>query len=318
MDISVVIPVYGCREAVPVLYERLVETLESLTQDFEIIMVDDRCPQDSWSEISRLCEQDQRLVGIRLSRNSGQMKAITAGLQESCGDWVVVMDCDLQDRPEHIRDLLEATQNGEYDIVFSKRKNRKDSFLVRALSRMYYRVYNFFSDMKYDFEVGNYSIAKRKVVDAFLRMNEQNRDYIMFLMWLGFNDRTIELDGDERHSGRSSYTFKKKIDLAVRLITEQSDKPLLISIKAGFIISLGALAYIVYLVLCYMIRGDVNEGWTSIVASIFLMGGLILCALGVAGVYIGNLFTEAKQRPLFVIDRIMNRHRNDGEDDLTK
>ena len=309
MDISVVIPVYGCREAVPELHKRLVTVLESMNKSFEIIMVDDHCPQNSWEEIEKLCGEDKRVVGVKLSRNFGQMRAITAGLQKSVGDLVVVMDCDLQDRPEFLPRFLEKIDEG-YDIVYSKRKERKDSFIVKALSRSFYAVYNKLSDMKYDFEVGNYSIAKRKVVDAFLTMKEQNRDYIMFLMWLGYKDTTIEIESDERFAGKSSYTFGKKVDLAVSLITEQSNKPLFMSVKLGFFISFAAMVFLIYLIIRYFAVGDLDMGWPSTIAAIYFMGGLMLSALGIVGIYIGNIFSESKERPIYVVDEVLNDHNN--------
>lgn len=310
MDISVVIPVYGCREAVPELYKRLVATLEAAGKSFEIIMVDDHCPQGSWEEIEKLCDKDNRVVGIKLSRNFGQMRAITAGLEKSVGDLVTVMDCDLQDRPEFLPLFLDKIEEG-YDIVYSKRKDRKDTFIVKALSRSFYAVYNKLSDMKYDFEVGNYSIAKRKVVDAFLEMKEQNRDYIMFLMWLGYNDTTIELESDERFAGKSSYTFSKKVNLAVSLITAQSNKPLFIAVKLGFILSFAAFLFLIYLVIRNYTLKDLDIGWPSVIASIYMMGGLMLSALGIVGIYIGNIFSESKGRPIYVIDEILNRHEEE-------
>ena len=310
MDISVVIPVYGCREAVPELYKRLVATLEAAGKSFEIIMVDDHCPQGSWEEIEKLCAMDNRVVGIKLSRNFGQMRAITAGLEKSVGDLVTVMDCDLQDRPEFLPLFLDKIEEG-YDIVYSKRKDRKDTFIVKALSRSFYAVYNKLSDMKYDFEVGNYSIAKRKVVDAFLEMKEQNRDYIMFLMWLGYNDTTIELESDERFAGKSSYTFSKKVNLAVSLITAQSNKPLFIAVKLGFILSFAAFLFLIYLVIRNYTLKDLDIGWPSVIASIYMMGGLMLSALGIVGIYIGTIFSESKGRPIYVIDEILNRHEEE-------
>ncbi len=310
MDISVVIPVYGCREAVPELYKRLVSTLEAVEKSFEIIMVDDNCPQKSWEEIEKLCAADDRVVGVRLSRNFGQMRAITAGLEKSAGDLVAVMDCDLQDRPEFMPQFISKIEEG-YDIVYSKRKDRKDSFIVKALSRAFYTVYNKLSDMKYDFEVGNYSIARRKVVDAFLEMKEQNRDYIMFLMWLGYKDVTIEIESDERFAGKSSYTFGKKVNLAVSLITAQSNKPLFLSVKLGFIISSVALLFLLYLIVRYFVARDFDMGWPSVIAAIYLMGGLMLSALGIVGIYIGNIFAESKGRPIYVIDDILNLHKEE-------
>lgn len=308
MDISVVIPVYGCKEAIPELHRRLVATLEQTGKSFEIILVDDNCPQNSWEEIEKICEADPRTTGIHLSRNFGQMRAITAGLTQSVGDAVIVMDCDLQDRPEFIPQFIAKLDEG-YDIVYSKRKERKDSLIVKALSRAFYGVYNHFSDMKYDFEVGNYSIARRKVVDAFLKMREQNRDYIMFLMWLGYKDTTIEIEGDERFAGESSYTFKKKMNLAVSIITQQSNKPLFMAMRAGFVIAGIAAIFIIYLLLRFAIVGDLDIGWPSIIASIYLMGGLMLSAIGVVGIYIGNIFSESKNRPIYVIGDILNDHQ---------
>lgn len=310
MDISVVIPVYGCREAVPELYKRLVATLEKAGKSFEIIMVDDHCPQKSWEEIEKICTNDKRVVGIKLSRNFGQMRAITAGLEKSVGDLVAVMDCDLQDRPEFLPLFLDKIDEG-YDIVYSKRKDRKDTFIVKALSRSFYAVYNKLSDMKYDFEVGNYSIAKRKVVDSFLKMKEQNRDYIMFLMWLGYNDITIELESDERFAGKSSYTFSKKVNLAISLITAQSNKPLFMAVKLGFALSCAAFLYLSYLVIRYYVVKDFDMGWPSVVASIYMMGGLMLSALGIVGIYIGNIFSESKGRPIYIIDEMLNRHEEE-------
>ena len=181
--------------------------------------------------------------------------------------------------------------------------------MVKTLSRAFYAVYNHFSDMKYDFEVGNYSIARRKVIDAFLKMREQNRDYIMFLMWLGYRDTTIEIEGDERFAGESSYTFSKKVNLAVSIITEQSNKPLFLAVRAGFVIAAISALYILYLLLRYAIVGDLSLGWPSIVASIYLMGGLTLSAIGIVGIYIGNIFAESKNRPIYVIGDILNDHQ---------
>jgi dolichol-phosphate mannosyltransferase len=157
--------------------------------------------------------------------------------------------------------------------------------------------------------VGNYSIARRKVVDAFLKMREQNRDYIMFLMWLGYKDTTIEIEGDERFAGESSYTFKKKMNLAVSIITQQSNKPLFMAMRAGFVIAGIAAIFIIYLLLRFAIVGDLDIGWPSIIASIYLMGGLMLSAIGVVGIYIGNIFSESKNRPIYVIGDILNDHQ---------
>ena len=144
MDISVVVPVYGCKAALRELYTRLCQSLEKICEEFEIILVNDNCPQNSWEVIEELCREDSRVKGIEMARNFGQIKAITAGLDYSTGDWVVVMDCDLQDRPEEIINLYNKAQEG-YDVVFARRKNRKDSFLKVLVSKMFYKIYSFFT-----------------------------------------------------------------------------------------------------------------------------------------------------------------------------
>lgn len=300
-----VIPVYGCRAAIPELHRRLCESLEKISKAFEIILVDDYCPQNSWEEIQKVCEKDKRVIGIHMARNFGQIRAITAGLDKSRGDWVVVMDCDLQDRPETIPELYQKAQEG-YDVVFARREGRKDSAITKFLSKCFYNVYDYFTDGTFDSSICNFSISKRKVIDYYCRMREQNRAYTMFIRWLGFKQTAIDMPADERFEGKSSYNLKRKLKMAFEIITSQSNKPLLFSVKLGFVSAFLALIYIIYLVFREIILGDVLVGWTSIVASIYLMGGIILCAIGVVGIYVGNIFNEAKNRPLYVIDECLN------------
>lgn len=310
MDISVVIPVYGCRAALPELHRRLCESLEQIVDTFEIILVDDCCPQNSWEEIKKLCEKDKRVVGMHMSRNFGQIKAITAGLDKSRGDWIVVMDCDLQDRPESIIELYNKAQEG-YDVVFAKREGRVDSAITKFLSRCFYKVYDYFTDGTFDSSICNFSISKRKVIDAYCRMREQNRAYTMFIRWLGFNQTAINLKADARYEGESSYNMKKKLKMAFEIITSQSNKPLMISVKAGFTIAVIALIYIIYVIVRALVVGDTLAGWPSLIGSIYLMGGILLCALGVVGIYVGNIFNEAKNRPIYVISECINGEEED-------
>lgn len=310
MDISVVIPVYGCRAALPELHRRLCESLEQIVDTFEIILVDDCCPQNSWEEIKKLCEKDKRVVGMHMSRNFGQIKAITAGLDKSRGDWIVVMDCDLQDRPESIIELYNKAQEG-YDVVFAKREGRVDSAITKFLSRSFYKVYDYFTDGTFDSSICNFSISKRKVIDAYCRMREQNRAYTMFIRWLGFNQTAINLKADARYEGESSYNMKKKLKMAFEIITSQSNKPLMISVKAGFAIAVIALIYIIYVIVRALVVGDTLAGWPSLIGSVYLMGGILLCALGVVGIYVGNIFNETKNRPIYVISECINGEEED-------
>lgn len=300
MEISVVIPMYGCRGAIPQLHERLVKSLEEITNKFEIIMVNDKCPQNSWEEIKKICEIDKRVVGINLSRNFGQIRAITAGLDNAKGNWIVVMDCDLQDRPEEIVNLYNKAQEG-YDVVFARRVNRQDKFIKKLLSKAFYKVYDYFTDGNIDNTISNFSISRRIVMENYCRMREENRAFTMFVKWLGFNQTAIDVEHSDRAEGESSYNLRRRFKMAFEIITSQSNKPLRVSISIGAIMSIVSFLFAIYRIIYYFITGVSITGWTSIIVSIYLVGGLLLMNLGIMGIYIGNIFNEAKNRPLYVI-----------------
>lgn len=313
MEISVVVPVYGCPAAVRPLAERLKATLEKLTPDYEIILVNDACPRNSWAEIQKVCADYPDVIGIELSRNFGQIHAITAGLDYARGNWVVVMDCDLQDRPEGIIDLYQKAQEG-YDVVFSRRRARKDGPIVKLLSKAFYKVYDYFTDGQFDSTINNFSISRRQVINEYCTMREQNRAYTLFLRWLGYRQTAIELEADKRLEGKSSYNFRRKASLALQIITSQSNKPLLFAVKGGFFFAFLSFAFLTYQVIRYLVSGDVPTGWTSQIVSTYFLGGLILMAIGVIGVYIGYIFNEVKRRPLYVVRTVLNGHQTTEEE----
>ena len=308
--VSIVIPVYGCRAALPELYRRLVSVLEQLGLTFEIIFVDDCCPQDSWSEIREICLVDNRVIGLRLSRNFGQIRAITSGLDTSVGDWVIVMDCDLQDPPEAIADLWTKIHEG-WDVVFARRVKRKDTGLTMALSRSFYKTYDWFTDGTYDPTIANFSIASRKVIDSYCSLREQNRGYVTFIRWLGFRQTSIDVESEKRYEGKSSYTMRRKVRMAFELITSQSTKPLKIAVCLGLLLAALAFLYLLFLVIQKYVNPEIAIGWTSMIGAVFLMGGLNLSFIGVVGLYVGNIFEEVKQRPLYVIAETINA-KGDG------
>ena len=236
VDISVVIPVYGCKGALHELHERIIKTLSKLTDSYELILVEDNCPQNSWKVIEEICKNDKNVVGLHMSRNFGQMKAILAGLDACCGEWVVVMDCDLQDSPEDIERLYSKAKEG-YDIVFSRRKERHDNKLKVTISKVFYKIYSWITDDCYDPAISNYCICNRKVIDSYCKMRELHRAFVMYLKWLGFNSTVIDVDHSARKEGKSSYSMKTRIKLALDILVSQSDKALKIIVKAGFIIS---------------------------------------------------------------------------------
>lgn len=305
VDMSVVIPVYGCPGALRDLHRRLRDTLKKITEKYEIILVNDACPYHSWDIIKEICEEDDQVIGVNMSRNFGQIKAITAGLDISRGKYVIVMDCDLQDRPEGILELYNKLQEG-YDIVFARRKHRKDRVMTKFLSRSFYGVLNYFSDGNYDASICNFNISRRIVIDNYCKMREQNRAFTIFLKWLGFESTVIDVEHDKRAEGKSSYNIKKKIKMATSFITAQSNKPLYLSIYVGLFFVLFSVVAIIYCLYNYISAGDIPGGWTSIFISVYLLGGIILMVLGMIGIYIGNIFEESKGRPLYVIKEKIN------------
>lgn len=305
LHLSVVSPVYGCKASLPELYERLVASLSSITPSFEIIFVNDACPQNSWECIEALCAKDARVKGINLSRNFGQHYAISAGLDHAKGEWVVVMDCDLQDQPEEIIKFYAKAQEG-YEIVFGQRVERQDSFFKRMGSVAFNRVLEYFTDTKHDNTLANFGIYHRKVIDTINTYREQSRDFLLFAKMVGFRQAIIEIDHAPRAHGQSSYTLSKLFKLAIDSIVSHSNKPLRLSIQLGFSISTISLVFALWLIVRYFFYGTTTEGWTSLMVSMFFMFGLLFALIGIVGLYIGKIFDEVKRRPLYIIQKTIN------------
>lgn len=301
IDISVVIPVYKAEGCINELYKRLVTTLELITYDFEIILVEDCGGDKSWEIINALALKDCRVKGIQFSRNFGQHYAITAGLDYALGDWVVVMDCDLQDQPEEIIKLYHKAQEG-YDIVVGRRACRKDTFFKKIGSRLFYKVFTYFTGSKIDNRIGNFGIYAKKVIKSIQLLREQNRSFGLFALWVGFRRIEVDIEHAKRLSGKSSYNLGRLIHLAMDSIIAHSNKLLRISIKLGLILSFLSFLYALVLVVKYIVWTTPIAGWPSLMVSIYFTGGLIIGSIGVVGLYIGKIFDELKGRPLYIID----------------
>ena len=308
MEISVVIPVYGCKAAIQELYERLSVTLSEITEEYEIILVNDACPQGSWSVIESISAKDKKVIGIDLSRNFGQGKAITAGLDYASGNYIAVMDCDLQDRPEEIKKLYEKAKEG-YDIVFARRTNRKDTGLKKFVSKSFYRIYERLSGFKYDPSTCNFTVCTRTVVESFCSMREYHRDYATYICWMGFRQAFVDVQSDSRKEGKSSYNLRKKLKLAEDILCSQSDSLLRTAAYFGFFLTIIAVLYIIFLAIQYFVA-DIDPGWTSVIATILLIGGLIISFNGITGIYIGNIFMQSKNRPLYIVREITNKRQD--------
>lgn len=298
--ISVVIPVYKAEGCLRELYQRLNSALELISKDYEIILVEDCGGDRSWNIIQELAQEDLRVKGIQFSRNFGQHYGITAGLDHCHGDWIVVMDCDLQDRPEEIPRLYAKAQEG-YDVVLARRGKRQDAIGKRLASSLFYKTFNYLADMKYDAQVGNFRILSRNVIQNFCLMREQLRFFGGLVDWMGFPTANIEVQHNSRFEGKSTYTFSKLWKLAIDTILAYSDKPLRISVKFGFAISCFAFIYGGYIYLRAVLYGSAVTGWSSLIVSIYFLSGVVISVLGIIGVYLGKTFDESKKRPLYVI-----------------
>jgi len=300
VELSVVVPVYRCAECVEHLYGRLTRVLQEIGESYEIVLVDDRSPDGSWELLKTLHELDPSVKSIRLSRNFGQHAAITAGVAESRGRWVVVMDCDLQDPPEEIPRLYATAKSG-FDIVFAKRRVRNQPLARRAANRMYFFLRKSLSRVQLETEHANLSIMSRKAADSFLRLKDAHRNFLLILYWLGYDHTSIEFEHAERYAGRSAYTLKGLLRVASDGLFFHTTVLLKWIVFAGFAISAGASALAVFFVISYFTHRS-YPGWTSVAVLLLLMGGFIITSTGVGALYIGKVFEQVKDRPLYIID----------------
>jgi len=299
--ISVVSPVYGCSESLTELCNRLHSVLSLITEDYEIIFVNDASPDNSWDVIKALADADLRVKGIKLSRNFGQHYAITAGLDFTGGEWVVVMDCDLQDTPEEISNLYKTAQSG-YDVVVGLRTDRQDSWLKKTFSSLFYRVFAYFSGTRMDNRAGNFGIYAKKVIKSISSLNEQNRSFGLFAYWVGFRRTEIEVKHARRPYGHTNYTLLKMKALAIDSLLAHSDKLLRLTIKLGLCLSFFSLLFATWMVVRYFIWAMPVAGWTSLIVSIYFTAGLVIGSVGIVGLYVGKIFDEVKGRPLYIVD----------------
>ena len=302
--ISIVSPVYRAEKIVDKLVERISEEVSKITENFEIVLVEDGSPDNSWEAIERNCQKDERVKGIKLSRNFGQHYAITAGLEYSQGEVTILMDCDLQDDPAHIHLLYQKYKEG-YDTVFTKRIGRKHSFFKLIAAKIYNFLFLLFADASYDVNVGSLVLFTDRVRKEFLRIKYKDRLYAQMLKWVGFKQTYVPVEHREREEGTSTYSFFKLLNMAIQGWTSHSDKLLRLSIYIGFTFSLFAFLGIFIIIILYFLQGF-QSGWASLVVLNLLSTGLILISIGIAGIYIGKNFEQTKDKPLYIVSKKIN------------
>ncbi len=276
--------------------------LKSLDSSPEIILVEDGCPEGSWDKIVALQKDFPEIIGLKLSRNFGQHYAITAGLDHAVGEWVVVMDCDLQDRPEEIPNLYAEAQKG-FDVVLARRENRKDGFFKRLGSRIFYRTLAYLTGSRQDESIGNFGIYHRKVIDQVIGMRESIRYFPTMIKWVGFCQTSIPVVHEANAGRTSTYNTRKLFNLALDIMLAYSDKPVRLTVKLGLFVALTGFLFAIFTLFRYWTGEIIVAGYASLIISLWVLSGLVLITLGVVGLYIGKTFEGVKNRPIYIIEK---------------
>ena len=288
------------------LVRQIEETVSKLTSDYEIILVEDHSPDNSREIITEICRKNKRVKGVFLSRNFGQQYALNAGFDLSTGDYVVTLDCDLQNPPAQIKDLYEKIQEG-YDIVFASRQNRPDNFFMTQGSHLFNKLMGFLTDTKQDESLAEFAIYRRKVIDAMAQMGDYRRYYPLMNQWVGFKTAKVFVNHDERTDGKeSSYSMRKRIELAVTTAVSFSTKSLRLIVYFGVVITLLAIIAALGLVIKTIVRDTPVSGWVTLFVSMWFIAGIMISVMGIIAVYIGSIFDEVKHRPSYIIDEKLN------------
>ena len=301
-EISVVAPVYNQRsETLTELVRRLSASLSTITDNFDIILVDDGSVNDAWLTIGNIARGNPKVRGFHLTRNFGQHVAITAGLDYADGNWVVVMDADLQDRPEVIPELYAQAQQG-YDVVFVNRAQRPEPFVYRLVAATFYLTLNALSGQDYNRLQGNFSIVSAKAVRAFRLLREPGRFYGGMLRWVGFKHGSIVALHAAADAGQTSYSFLKRARFAASLIVSFSTRLLYISIVIGLIMAVVSFVMAGFIIIDKILYPDYPlQGWPSVMTAIFFTAGVTNVAIGFTGIYIGQILQQTRGRPLYVV-----------------
>jgi dolichol-phosphate mannosyltransferase len=301
--LSIIIPTYNEETNLEELYTRLLNVSTEILHDCEFIFVDDGSIDKSFQLIVYFANQDNRVKYIRFTRNFGHQIAIQAGLEVSKGDLVVIMDSDLQNPPEIIPQLINTLLNGPWQVVHGKRISRKNESKGKKLTAsLFYKLFNSLSDTNIPLDTGDFRIMTKKVVQNINQMEEPNKFLRGQISWLGYLQTTLEYESSDRKSGKSSYTYRKMINLAANGITGFSDFPLKFATYSGLIVSMISFLLIIYVLVSKYILHLTVSGWTSIMTAILFIGGIQLLSIGIIGEYISRINDSTRKRPLYIIN----------------
>ncbi len=302
MEISTIVPAYNEEKNIPLIYERLTQTLSQITNDYEIIFVNDCSKDNTLETIKTIAQQDSHIKYISFSRNFGHQIAVSAGLDLCKGNAVVIIDCDLQDPPELILEMYEKYQEG-YKVVYAKRLSREgETWFKKITAKVFYRILAAMTSIDIPVDVGDFRLIDKVVVKHLRNMPEKSKYIRGQISWIGYKQTFVEYNRDSRIYGKTNYPFKKMLRLAIDGITAFSDKPLKMASAIGIISAIISLLAIVYALLSHFIFDSAVSGWTSLIISVLFIGGVQLITIGIIGEYIARINNDVRNRPLYIID----------------
>jgi dolichol-phosphate mannosyltransferase len=306
MRLSVVSPVYGAASLLRDLVAEIEFSVKQITDDYEIILVEDHSPDNSQEIIRQIASTNRNVKGLFLSKNFGQQLAINAGLDVSTGDWIVTLDCDLQDTPAYIVDMYNKALEG-YAIVYASRQNRQDNTLKKVGSKYFNRLLGYLTEMQQDESIANYVLYSREAVLAMKSMGDYRRYYPLMNHWVGFHCCKLPIPHAERTDGRkSSYTMRKRINLALNTAVAFSTKPLRLIVYVGFILVALSMLFGIGLIVHYLLSDITVSGWLTLFVSLWFIAGILIMLMGIIAVYIGEIFIQCKNRPSYIVASAVN------------
>ena len=313
LDISIIVPLYNEQAVFDNLIERLVNVIDTTLFSCEVILIDDGSTDNTRQLVEKICEKDSRFTGILLSRNHGHQLAVSAGLANVRGQkGAMIIDGDLQDPPELVKEFYELLVNG-YDVIYAIRKNRKESFLKKVAYSTYYRLQKKISSFNIPIDSGDFSMLSRRVVDNMNNMPEQSRYLRGMRAWVGFKQIGYEYDRDQRHAGETKYSWNKLFELAFNGIFNFSDFPVKFITRMGFITVVFSLIYFGFNIYRKLFYNDVPQGFTATILAIILFSGVQLISLGLIGEYVLRIYNQVRNRPLFIIEKIIQEGKENPE-----
>ncbi len=307
MQLSIVIPCYNEELCLAELHQRVSAAAAGVTQEYEIILVNDGSRDATWPMIEAFCAQDPHVVGVDLARNHGHQLALTAGLTIARGAHILIIDADLQDPPELLAPMLDLLRREQADVVYGQRATRSGESAFKLLSaKLFYRMLKRLSDIDLPLDAGDFRLMTRRALRALLAMPENSRFIRGMVAWIGFKQLPYRYDRDTRFAGETKYPLRKMVQLMVDATTGFSILPLRIASYFGLLLAAVGSLLLAYTVIRWM-RGEVIEGWTSLMVVVVVLGSGQMLIVGLLGEYLGRLYVEAKRRPLFLIRQVVTQ-----------